>query len=80
MRLPNCVTDFMKVNEEKMITEIHSMAAKLRMSAREVEENKEAEGGEKKELLRSLRGGEGRSLRFKWPVRESLTGNVGGGF
>ena len=50
LRLPNCVTDFMKVDEEKMITEIHSMAAKLRMSVREVEENKEVEGGGESEV------------------------------
>ena len=34
LKLPNSMTDFVKMDEEKMKTEIHTMAAKLRMSVR----------------------------------------------
>jgi len=37
LKMPNSVTDFVKVDEERMKTEILVMAAKLRMSVKEVE-------------------------------------------
>ena len=40
MKLPNSMADYVKLDEEKLETEIHEMASKLRMSVWEKEENK----------------------------------------
>ena len=40
MKLPNSMTDYVKLDEEKLKTEIQTMASKLSMSVREKEENK----------------------------------------
>ena len=49
LKLPNSMTDFVKIDSEKMKTGVQVMAAKLRMSVKDGEEENSSQGMEDEE-------------------------------